>query len=504
MTSDAKPRKSKGRRLLGCLIKGPLGCAAFAAGSLAMLVLFLPPTCGRYAQREVERAFDAHFQGSLDIDDAWFGSFYGEQRVRSLVLRDPDGLEILRADATAPSLRPLLTSDDDEGRAGASTRRPWGPIDVRVRNLNVVFDREGVTNVARAFQPRERAPDVQVVVSDRGVAVDLDDGPNEPESSLQFSASVFPVQLTVERWTVARSFARERALVLTDFEGAGAFDDTSRRGRLGLHLGGKGDVQGTPRGIFRCTVDLADLELAEGRGPYQLSFELRDLPSELLERVAGAALAPALGAHTRHLILRATRAERGPVALELSLQSDAVALDGRLVLDPLQKVVTPADGAPLELVVAPGSFWTDALVRALLPCVESVQPPAADAQPRLVVRDFALPLSGAPERTAATLTWPLGMRYTLARAWGDGAESASGAIDALTLRIEGGVVHYDGVALPLENGRLVLAGTSGLADGSLSITATHEREGEPPRTRRWSGTRAAPVAAEERAPEAER
>ena len=504
MTSDARARRSKGRRLLGCLVKGPLGCAAFAAGSLAMLVLFLPPTCGRYGQRELERAFDAHFEGSLDIDDAWFGSLYGEQRLRSLVLRDPDGLEILRADATAPSLRPLFTGDDDPDDSRASPRRAWGPIDVTIHNLNVVIDREGVTNVARALKPRERSTDVEITVSGRGVAFDQESRQGEAQSSLELGVSVFPVDLTVERWTVARAWSRERALVLTDFEATGAFDDSSRRGSLGLHLAGKGAVKDTPRGIFRCIVDLADLELVEGRGPYELSFELRDLPSALLDRLAGAPLTPLLGTNTRSVVVRATRSDRRPVALELSLQADAVTLDGALVLDPLRSLLTPADGAPLELSVASASFWTDELVRLLLPCVETVLPPAPDAEPTLVVRDFALPLSGAPERTAATLTWPLGLRYTLARAWCDGAEDASGAIDALTLRIEGGVVSYDDLALPLATGRLLLRGTCPLPDGPLSLTTTLEREGQPPWTRRWTGPRSAPVVEEPRAPEADR
>ena len=142
--SETPPRK-KVARWLGCLIKGPLGCLAFSVGAAIVFVLFLPPALGRLADRSLEEWFGENHMGSLEIGEAWIGSLYGPQHVKSLILRDPAGEEVVRAEAEAPSLGPLVVGD----------AREFGPIDVHVHRVDLVELEDGTTNLARALAERQ-------------------------------------------------------------------------------------------------------------------------------------------------------------------------------------------------------------------------------------------------------------------------------------------------------------------------------------------------------------
>jgi hypothetical protein len=142
----ATPAPEKKRRgCFGLAFKSALGCAAFAFGSLVVLVLLLPTLCGSFIASAVEKSFHASYRGTLSIeglDLAWTR----QQEVRNAVLRAPDGSEVARASVTLPSLFEIARSDGSR----------FGSVHV-VLNASLVADDAGVTNLERALEPNPDA-----------------------------------------------------------------------------------------------------------------------------------------------------------------------------------------------------------------------------------------------------------------------------------------------------------------------------------------------------------
>ncbi|MCY2961299.1 MAG: hypothetical protein NTY35_14145 [Planctomycetota bacterium] len=138
-TAQTPPRP---RSLLGFLFKTTLGCTAFAFGSLLVLVLLLPTLLAGTATSRGAAAFDARYQGRLEIGSASL-AWFGEQSVRGVRLLDPSGAEVLRADATLPSLWSLIRS--------GGTRLGTIVLDV---DATLAADEAGTTNLQRALAPR--------------------------------------------------------------------------------------------------------------------------------------------------------------------------------------------------------------------------------------------------------------------------------------------------------------------------------------------------------------
>ena len=137
-------KASSGRaawRLVGCLIKAPLGCLAFFIGAAVVLVLFLPPALGGLVSDGLEEWFARRYRGTLEVKEAWLGSLYGPQKVESITLRDPERNEILHATLRAPSLGPVFWEGAED----------WGPIEIHVDNVRLVRDADGVSNLALAL-----------------------------------------------------------------------------------------------------------------------------------------------------------------------------------------------------------------------------------------------------------------------------------------------------------------------------------------------------------------
>ncbi len=140
------------RGWLGCLIGAPLGCAAFAAGALAVAAGLMPVACGRFVGRELEEDFRARWRGRLAVERAHLPSFFGRQEA-SFALEDPDGRTVLEARAAAPRL-PLVSSE----------REGWGPLDLHVARATIAVGPDGLTNLERCFEPR---PDDRALPSGR-------------------------------------------------------------------------------------------------------------------------------------------------------------------------------------------------------------------------------------------------------------------------------------------------------------------------------------------------
>ncbi len=160
VTSVPSAPAPKKRGPLGFLFRTTLGCIAFAFGSLVVLILLLPTMLSGFVARTAVGAFDEQYLGRLEIasvDLAWFQP----QTVHGLVLRDPDGAQVARAELTAPSLWSLLTRGD--GRYGTIAAEA---------EADFVADDAGLTNLQRALA--RRTPRVESEVGDPGSQTSLD------------------------------------------------------------------------------------------------------------------------------------------------------------------------------------------------------------------------------------------------------------------------------------------------------------------------------------------
>lgn len=259
--SEQSPRRLI-PRWLGCLIKGPLGCLAFLLGAGLVIVLFLPAVAGRIFDRSLEDWFHERHAGSLEVSEAWLGSVYGPQRVKSLILRDPSGEEVLRAELEGPSLGPVLLDGAEE----------YGPVRVRVRGLKLVEDEHGVTNLARALAPRPGGPP-----GDAGAA-EVRWGRRE---GFELDAPL-PVyfEIVVERCsTVERSGARGLIENAT-FDGSLTWSRAERR----FSLEGGQD----PAVLEALHLELSAGEVSGERArPWEFSLEGTRIPTTLFELCAG-------------------------------------------------------------------------------------------------------------------------------------------------------------------------------------------------------------------------
>ncbi len=125
---------------LGCLVAGPLGCVAFLGGGAAVGTYFTPELAADFLNEALPEGFDHTFAGDLDIGSFEL-SWTRSQRIDDLVVRDPEGREVLRADVRAPSLLRLLDDESD-----------LGVIEIEL-DVHLIADETGRTNLARAFGP---------------------------------------------------------------------------------------------------------------------------------------------------------------------------------------------------------------------------------------------------------------------------------------------------------------------------------------------------------------
>lgn len=141
-TDPIAPETPRKRGVLGFLFKTTLGCVAFAVGSLVVLVLLLPTMLSGFVARRGADTFDAMYQGRLEIGSATL-AWFGEQSLRDVRLLDPSGAQVVRANATLPSLLTLIRS--------GGTRLGTIVVDVEA---DLAADDAGTTNLQRALAPR--------------------------------------------------------------------------------------------------------------------------------------------------------------------------------------------------------------------------------------------------------------------------------------------------------------------------------------------------------------
>ena len=88
-------------KLVGCLIKGPLGCGAFLFGASIVSIFLLPNACGRLASEELEESFAKAFAGRLEVGEASLLSAFERQKINDLKLLDPSGDQVLHGPGRA-------------------------------------------------------------------------------------------------------------------------------------------------------------------------------------------------------------------------------------------------------------------------------------------------------------------------------------------------------------------------------------------------------------------
>ncbi|QDU69140.1 hypothetical protein [Engelhardtia mirabilis] len=139
----AIPAKHPVRRVLGVLVRGPIGCISFLLGATVVLVALVPVIGSRIGPQAAEDAFGESFMGRLEIDGVDL-SWVSRQAVTGIVLEDPDGERVLDASISLPALTALA-----RGSGGK-----LGRIAVELPTVELTRNTEGNWNVARALTPR--------------------------------------------------------------------------------------------------------------------------------------------------------------------------------------------------------------------------------------------------------------------------------------------------------------------------------------------------------------
>lgn len=446
-------------RFFSCLIKGPLGCLFFALGAALILVLLLPPALGRVLDRTLERWFEERHAGRLELSDVWLGSLYGPQRIERVILRDPDGDEVLRGELHAPSLAELF---DRSHR--------FGPIELRIELLHLVEGEDGRTNLERAL---EELPRGSGFPERGGLSTDV---PFE-----------FKLEVVVARLRVSNAAGTEVVLEGLEFEGKLDWAPDA------LHLALEGGTDPDIDGALRAQVELDRPEFGSRRPPgaWKSALVLEGVPTALAHTLCAPARPFATLAGERTDRLSWSR-DGQDVALLLEDEGGRFELlgenQGGVVSGPPGSTLTAA----LPCANGPGR----ALVVALLPLVSALECADPDASHELRLTDFRWPLDGDWSALAGELELVLAPSNAEFASWhpelGTGASLAS-LPGPLHVGVRGGILQYARFELPLEEGGLRIDGTLELASGLGDFIVSGARDGIVIGPLRITGTRDALV-----------
>jgi len=437
-------------RLFSCLVKGPLGCLFFALGAALVGVALVPFAVGRLLERGSERWFGRHFAGSLDLEEAWVGSTYGSQSIDGLILRDPEGDEVLRASLRAPSL------------SGPWRGPPYryGPVVLRIEVLRLVPDEDGVTNLERALT--------------------IDSGWEEEDPRTRAKTDVelaIALQVVVERlrYTVGRG--REEMLENLSFQGTLEWGPEETR----LVLAG-GTLPDAPE-PFRARIEVGRPEFGPRR-PWSVTLELEGAPTDLARALCGPVrpLAAYAGARFDHV----QWADTGRDAV-LICRDEGARLELMGERDPTG-VVMAREGGRASLELPCGHPAASAVAGLLLPGLVDAR--CADPAGQIVLRlgDFVWPVDGDAARFAGVLeaqAAPLdAVPGPAFAAWTGAADLLQGlALDpGARCVLEPGMLAYQGWRLASPHGWIEVSGTRDLLaeEDELTWSGQHGGNALPP------------------------
>lgn len=437
-------------RFLSCLVKGPLGCLAFALGALLVFVLLLPPALGRLVDRNLEQDFAERHAGRLQLGDAWLGSVYNEQRI-DVILRDPNGDEVLRASLRGPALREVW---------GSGPKR-YGPVVARVELLRLVEDADGSNNLEHALAALPDAPPYEEL---------------DPDSRSGFSTDTpfeIELELTVERLRYSSASGKES--VLSDLVFRGKLEWGPEATHLVLE-GGSAPTEAEP---MRLRLELERPEFGPRRA-WTSALALEGAPTALARVLCSALrpLAPFAGA-------RLDRLEWSRQGSEVVLRcSDEGAHFELLGLDE-DGLVRAVPGSVLAARLPCASPQARSLLAALLPMVASCECAGAEGVHELSLGEFGWPLDGDWSRLSGVLEIGLApLRCTpapeLELLLGEPLTLESLALTPRPrLGAREGLLEYSDFRLPTDKGWLTLDGAMELATGQGDFQLQGEHDGLP-------------------------
>lgn len=434
---QSKPRRIP--RFLSCLVKGPLGCLAFVLGAVVVLVLFLPPALGRLLERTFEDWFAQHAAGQLELGEAWLGSFYGPQRLERLILRDPQGDEVLRGSLEAPSLAQVF-----EG-----PRHRFGPVRLHIELLRLVVAEDGSSNLERALEPIAREPA---------------DARRRQGASTDVSFE-FLLELVVDRLRYSTTDGREEVLQDLVFKGSLEWGPESTHFLL---EGGSGADVLEP---LRARIELERPEFGPRR-PWGSTLSLQGAPTALA-RTLCVAFRPLAGFAGPRLDELEWSHPGQAVRLRCADEGSLFELTG---VEEEGHVRAGESGRVLASLPCDGGATRMALL-ALLPLAASAECEDPTRVHRLVLEDFAWPLGGSPVEVEGTLQLELApLRAaplpTLAALLGKRASADLVFEPRLAYPVRGGRLEYPGLRLGLDGGWLEVGGHLDLGSGERELDLT--------------------------------
>lgn len=441
-----------------------MGCLAFAIGAAGVIVLFLPPALGRLLDRTIEDWFAERHAGRLELGDAWLGSIYGEQRVERLILRDPDGDEVLRGALRAPSLEQLFDGPPHR----------FGPVVLRIELLRLVGTGEGSSNLERALAELPRAE----------VPVRRSKGPT---TDVPFEVAL---EVVIDRLRYENSGGRE-----------GVLENLVFRGRLqwgpeATHLlleGGSGAGVEEP---LQARIELERSEFGPRR-PWSVAVVLNGVPTALVRASCAAArpLAAFVGPRLDELVW----SRQGQQVL-LRCADGATRFD--LTAEEHEGTLRSGEEGRLAATLACSEVAGRAVLAALLPLVTSpvCEDPLGFHQLRSA--EFVWPLdgvslpSGSFEFEPAPIRWiPAPVVGLFLGEWGERGtptlESPCRYVldDAPGRDAPGlGTLRYLEQRWALEDGWFQIDGELTLASGARTLTLSGVRGGEPLESVRLAGS----------------
>jgi hypothetical protein len=357
-----------------------------------VFVVFLPPACGNVVSQELETWFAERHEGTLAVDQAWIGSLYGEQKIKSLSLRDPEDNEIFNARITAPSLDGFFFQESDT----------FGPIEIQIPSLTLVQNADGTSNLDRALAYREgldaSTPQLQVKTDSDSVQI----GP------LTYAANIATIDLriTIDRLSWTAATAEELLLRDLECDGQVHIEDDGLR----LELTGRGVFAGGPTDGLVFDLDVDSVQRWDDPGvflPWNLNLELDNAPVLALETLVGreGQFAGAFGEILERcsILLIGESPDLCRVeSFELMSTGAHVSLVGNWRR--ADEVLTAGDTDSILIGFPVDSWWTREVVGTLLPLMDEVELESANGRADLYLEEFVVPMTGSLWMTSALCT----------------------------------------------------------------------------------------------------
>jgi hypothetical protein len=455
-TTSSAPQKKRSRKFLGFLIKAPLGCLGFLIGGGIVAVIFAPPSVGNLLRGKLEESFDERYAGSIEVEEAWVGSVYNDQRVEGLKLRDPAGGLVLSGALRAPR---LWEQGFDDG--------PFlGLIEINLEEVNFVQGLDGVSNLERALT---LAPSVESKVTKKS-----------PRSKLQHINLDLPRELTFELRVARINWRRagQPTIAMEDF----VLELQTKREGWKRTLSGEGHVRlvgsGQDEIKFKCHWD--DLTKFK-ESPWRLVFDASDVPVTLLTALSGSPgdLPTLFGHAIDQLNLKVFGSKLHERNVDLLLEDDGHMLDLRARWDRAKRALVASNARLGASVALPrNSAWAQHVLNCAVPLGDKFEMGEGPDELWMHFRDFELPLDGNLKRLQANCTFEtsdVSFAYVERVQRQFSLQGRERLEESLHLSLRDGALIFDGLSLPARAAIIQLDGDLNLGDGLRKLKVKYAR-----------------------------